>query len=259
MAKAGTRGADVLVLDLEDGVHPDEKVSARDHIRHALDRYDWGASEVFVRANGLDTVWGRKDVDMIADIGPKGAILPKAADPAEVEEVARRLAPRIPLFLMIETAPGVLTAPSLARVDNVAGLLFGAADFREDIHASPLADEAEILVARAQVVLAARAAGVEAFDTPWFDYGDRAGLEASSRRARRLGFDGKTAIHPNQVGVINDQFSPSAEEVARARRIVEVVERAMTEGRSVATMDGEMVEALHLKGAKRVLRQAGLI
>jgi citrate lyase beta subunit len=252
MERAGSRGADVLVLDLEDGVHPDRKEEARERIRSSYRRIDWGASEVFVRANGLETPWGEKDLAMISGLAPRGAVLPKAED-AKVVESASALAGSVPLFLMVETARGVLNAPELARLPRVHGLLFGAADYRESLRAGRLPDESELLFARMQILHAARAAGIEAFDTPWFEYKDLDGLEASSRRARGLGFDGKTAIHPSQVECINRLFSPTPEEVERARRIIEVMERALSEGKNVATLGDEMVEALHLKEARRVL------
>jgi len=257
MAKAGGRGADVLVLDLEDGVHPDLKSTAREQIRGALERFDWGESEVLIRANGLDTAWGAADIDFIADVRPRGAILPKCEDPRVVEDVARRLGPRVGLFLMVETAEGVLEAAALACGPNVAGLVFGAADYRESLRAGRLPDETELLFARAQILHAARAAGIEAFDTPWFEYKDIEGLEASAHRARQMGFDGKTAIHPNQVPVLNRVFSPSAAEIERARRIIEVMEKASAQGNNVATLDDEMVEALHLKEAYRVVSRSG--
>jgi citrate lyase subunit beta/citryl-CoA lyase len=157
---------------------------------------------------------------------------------------------------MIETARGVLAAAELARVDGVAGLLFGGADYRASVRASRDPEETELLVARATLVLAARAAGVEVFDTPFFDYRDEAGLERSARRARTLGFDGKTAVHPAQVPVLNRVFSPTEAEFDRARRIVAVLEAAAREGRGVATVDGEMVEALHAQEALRTLERA---
>ena len=257
MAKAGSRGADVLVLDLEDGVHPDLKSTAREQIQGALERFDWGESEVFIRANALDTAWGADDIDFIADVRPRGAVLPKCEDPSVVEDVASRLGPGVGLFLMVETAEGVLEAAALACASNVSGLVFGAADYRESLRAGRLPDETELLFARAQILHAARAAGIEAFDTPWFEYKDVDGLEASAHRVRQMGFDGKTAIHPSQVPVINRVFSPSPEEVGRARRIIEVMEKASAEGRNVATLDDEMVEALHLKEAYRILSRSG--
>ena len=253
MAKAGSRGADVLVLDLEDGVHPDLKSTAREQMQGALERFDWGESEVFIRANAFDTAWGADDIDFIADVRPRGAVLPKCEDPKVIENVANRLGPDVRLFLMVETAEGVLEAAALACGSNVTGLVFGAADYRESLRAGRLPDETELLFARAQILHAARAAGVEAFDTPWFEYKDVDGLEASAHRVRQMGFDGKTAIHPSQVPVINRAFTPTPEELARARRIIEVMDEAAAEGRNVATLDDEMVEALHLKEAYRIL------
>ena len=155
---------------------------------------------------------------------------------------------------MVETARGVLAAPELARVEHVAGLLFGAADFRASIRASRDPDEAELLLARGALVLAARAAGVEVFDTPFFEYRDEAGLERSARRARTLGFDGKTAIHPGQVAVVNRVFAPTRRGGrAGAQAVVAALEAAAREGRGVATVDGEMVEALHAAEARRTL------
>ena len=190
---------------------------------------------------------------MILDVCPCGAVLPKCEDVVRVGGVASQLSPNIPLFLMIETAKGVLEVPKLAQLPNVAGLFFGAADFREDLRSQILPDEEDILLARSQVVLAARAAGIEAFDTPWFEYRDVKGLEASSERARKLGFDGKTAIHPIQVEPINRAFCPTQVEVERARQIIELMDQASMQGKNVATLDNEMIEALHVKGARRIL------
>jgi citrate lyase subunit beta/citryl-CoA lyase len=257
--KAPERKADVVVLDLEDGVHPDEKERARDRVRLALDTIDFGATEVFVRVNSRDTSWGEDDLAMVrgADTVPSGVVLPKAEDESEVSKASHKLSGRAPLFLMIETAAGVLRAPRLAAIDVVRGLLFGAADYRESMRAGRSPDETELHFARAQVVHAARAAGIEAFDTPWFAYKDLDGLEASAKRARLMGMDGKTAIHPAQVDIIRRVFTPTEAEVARAREIVAVMEEALSQGRNVAVMGDEMVEALHLKGARRTLARAG--
>jgi citrate lyase beta subunit len=140
----------------------------------------------------------------------------------------------------------------------VAGLLFGAADFRASLRAGRDPEEAELLVARSSLVLAARAAGIEVFDTPFFEYRDETGLEASATRARLLGFDGKGAIHPAQVRIINRVFAPTAAEIQRARAVVAALETAAGEGRGVATVDGEMVEALHAAEARRTLARARL-
>jgi citrate lyase subunit beta/citryl-CoA lyase len=255
LRKAGTRGADVLIVDLEDGVLPEAKDAARARTERLWAELDFGRSEVLLRVNAPGTPWHGRDLAAAARIRPAGVVLPKCEDPEAVAGVAGRLQ-GTPLFLMIETARGVLAAPGLARVAPVAGLLFGAADFRASVRASRDPDEAELLLARSALVLAARAAGIEAFDTPLFEYRDEAALERSAGRARALGFDGKTAIHPAQVAVINRVFAPTPQEIRRAEAVVAALEAAAREGRGVATVDGEMVEALHAAEARRALARA---
>lgn len=255
MDKAGSRGADVLVLDLEDGVHPEQKEAARANLRAAYRSVDWGASEVFVRINALGTPWGEADRAMIRELAPTAVILPKAEDSAAVEVAAATMGD-VPVLLMVETARGIVAVDELASSRGVSGLVFGAADFRASLSAGRLPDEQELAYARGRIVTAARACGIEAFDTPWFEYKDRAGLEASATRARLLGFDGKTAIHPGQVAPIHRAFTPTEQELARARRVVEVMETALARGDNVATLGDEMVEALHLDEARRLLSRA---
>ncbi len=258
--KAGRRGADVLILDLEDGVHPDAKDHAREQVARLIAEVDFGGAEVFVRANSMSSPWGAQDIEAIAGMRPEGVVLPKVSDDDEVLSVDKRLGKTTPLFLMIETAAGVINVVSLARCSpRVAGLIFGAADYRESLRVQPHPEERELFFARSQVVHAARAAGtaeVLAFDTPCFEYLDHEALDRSARRARQLGFDGKTAVHPAQVAAINTIFSPSPSEVARATKVAAAMEEAMEQGRSVASLDGELIEALHLKGARRTLEQA---
>ena len=198
-------------------------------------------------------------IDRVAGIRPDGVVLPKVSDEDDVTPVDEKLGEATPLFLMIETAAGVLNAASLARCSpRVAGLVFGAADYRESMRMQPDAEEREIFFARSQVVHAARAAGTDvfAFDTPTFEYLDDEALDRSARRARLLGFDGKTAVHPAQVATINEIFSPTPSEVARATKVAAAMEKAMKQGSSVTSLDGELIEELHLKGAKRTLDQA---
>jgi citrate lyase subunit beta/citryl-CoA lyase len=255
LRKAGSRGADVLIVDLEDGVLPDAKAEARARAEGLWPELDQAGAEVLLRANAPGSPWHDDDLLAAARIRPAGLVLPKCEDPAGIAAVGARLG-GIPLFPMVETARGVLAAAQLSRVPGVAGLLFGAADFRASVRAGRDPEEGELLVARSSLVLAARAGGVDAFDTPFFEYRDEAGLERSAQRARLLGFDGKTAIHPVQVAVINRAFSPTDAEVARARRVVEALAAAAREGRGVATVDGEMVEALHAAEARRTLDRA---
>jgi citrate lyase beta subunit len=255
LRKAPSRGADAIIVDLEDGVLPEAKEEARARAEALWLELDLGSAEVLLRVNAPWTPWHEDDLAAAERIRPAGLVLPKCEDLGGIGAVAARLA-QTPLFLMIETARGVLAAPELARAPHAAGLLFGAADFRASVHAAREADEAEILLARSALVLAARAAGIEVFDTPCFEYRDEAGLERSARRARALGFDGKTCLHPAQVKAVNRVFSPTGEEVERARRVESALAAAAQEGRGVATVDGEMVEALHGAEARRTLERA---
>jgi len=255
MRKAGSRGADVLILDLEDGVLPEAKDEARARVERLWPEMDFGRAEPLLRVNAPGTPWHEADLQAAARIRPQGIVLPKSESPEATAAVTTHLG-AVPVFLMVETARGVLAAAELARVSQVAGLLFGAADFRESVRAGREPDEGELLLARGTLVLAARAAGISVFDTPFFEYRDLEGLERSARRARALGFDGKTAIHPGQVAAINRVFAPTPAEVDRAGKIVLALEEAAREGRGVATVDGEMVEALHLAEARRTLARA---
>jgi citrate lyase beta subunit len=255
--KAGGRGADVLILDLEDGVVPEAKDQARKQLRPLLEEVDFGGAEVLVRANPPSTDWGKQDLETLARLRPAGVAFPKIESPETVTDIDNALGRVVPLFLMLETVPGVMRAAEIACASpRVAGLLFGAADYRESLRAWRDPEELELHFARSQLLHAARLAGAEAFDTPWFEYRDEAGLEASARRVRQLGFDGKTAIHPLQVPVINDVFAPTAAEISRAHAVVEAMAEARSRGSYVATVDGEMVEALHLKQARRTLDRA---
>lgn len=256
LRKAGTRGADVLIVDLEDGVLPAVKDAARETAQRLWAELDFGGAEPWLRVNAAGTHWHLPDLDTARRLSPAAVVLPKCEEPGVVEAVARRL-PDVPLQLMVETAAGILAAPALARVPGVSGLLFGAADFRASIHAGRDPEENELLMARSALVLAARAAEIQAFDTPWFDYRDPSGLERSALRARALGFDGKTAIHPSQLGPIGSAFTPTPAEVEHARRVLQALQEAAREGRGVATVEGEMVEALHAAEARRTLARAG--
>jgi citrate lyase subunit beta/citryl-CoA lyase len=255
--KAGARGADVVIVDLEDGVHPDAKATARDRIAGYLRDVDFGGAEAAVRVNAAGTPWLEDDLSALRGLSPASCVLPKCEDPAAVAAADQALGERLPLLLMVETALGVARALDLARATpRVAGLVFGGADFRESVRATRTPDESELAYARGALVVAARAAGVLAFDTPWFDYRDERGLRASGARVRALGFDGKTAIHPAQVGPINELFAPTPAEIEKARQVIEALDEAAATGRAVATVDGEMVEALHARGARRVLAHA---
>ena len=255
LRKAGARGADVLIVDLEDGVLPAARDAAREQAQRVWRDLDFGGAEPWLRVNAAGTHWHLADLEAARRIRPAAVVLPKSEEPGVVEAVTRRL-PDVPLLLMVETAAGVLAAAGLARVPGVAGLLLGAADLRASIHAGRDPEESELLFARGALVLAARAAEIQVFDTPYFDYRDLAGLERSARRARTLGFDGKAAIHPSQLPPIRAAFVPTPAEIERARRVLQALQEAARDGRGVATVDGELVEALHAAEARRTLARA---
>lgn len=258
VSKAGTRGADVLILDLEDGVHPDAKDSARSGAARLFAKTDFGRAERLVRINGCGTPWQAEDIEAVRDLPLDGIVLPKAESASDVRETDAAFDEAHPLFLMIETPAGVLHAAELALASpRVTGLVFGGADFRAATGLLPLPDERELLFARSAIVLAARAAGIEAFDTPWFDIEDAAGLGRNTTLSRALGFDGRTAVHPAQVEVIHEAFTPSETETAHAHAVISALDEAAANGRSVAVVGGQMVEALHGRQARRILDLAG--
>jgi citrate lyase subunit beta/citryl-CoA lyase len=256
--KVGSRQADVVILDLEDGVHPEAKDFARSAVPVFLHEVDFGASEVFVRVNALSSPWAAQDLAAVPASGVAAVVIPKVSSPEDVRRAESLLGRAdIPLFAMVESAAAVLAAPAIARSSaRLAGLIFGSADYRESLGAGRDPDEAELLFARSQILHAARAARLEAYDAPFFDYRDVAGLERSAARVRVLGFDGKSAIHPSQVGVIHKAFTPAAAEVEWARRVVRALEQAGQRGRAVAGLQGEMVEAVHERMARRILARA---
>ncbi len=258
--KAGTRGADVVVLDLEDGVHPGHKEAAREGLARSVERAASGDSRVVVRVNPPDTPEGERDLEAVRGLELDAVLLPKVESVAVVQAARGALAGGPPLWLMVETARGAAGVFDLAAGPEVQGLVFGSADYRLSLGASVSADESELAFTRARLVLAARAAGIGVWDAPWFRFRDPEGLRRSARGAFALGFDGKSAVHPSQIRGIHEAFAPSPEQRAWAEAVVRVVAAAEARGESVAELDGELIEELHRRQARRVLRlaEAGL-
>lgn len=258
LAKAANLGADAVVLDLEDGVHPDAKREARTRLASWLDAYGRHDANrrLWVRVNGRSTAWGAEDLDMVAS-RLAVVVIPKAET---VEDLRWALArqPRLTLFLMIETAGGVLDAPRLARSDSVCGLVFGAADYRASMMVASQHDEREIAYARHRIIHAAKASGIVSVDCPWFDTSDEIGLVASALRAREMGFDAKSAIHPNQLPKIHQVFSPSEEEVSWALDVIRHLDEAAQLGQAVCLLNGSLIEAPHRAIAQRILARVAL-
>ncbi|MXX86164.1 MAG: CoA ester lyase [Acidobacteria bacterium] len=253
VSKAATRGADIVVLDLEDGVHPSHKDAARERLHESRAALAGAGAVVALRTNPPETPGGHADLEAAATAGFDAVLLPKA-ESGETVRVARDVLGRVtPLWLMIETAPGAANVFDLARVPGVEGLVFGSADYRLSIGARMRQDESELDFVRQRILLAARTAGVHCWDAPWFAFRDLDGLRRSARHAAEMGFDGKSAVHPAQVPVIHEAFAPTAEERAWAERVVSVMEDAAARGVAVVELDGELLEVLHLRQARRLL------
>lgn len=264
--KARDSAADGLILDLEDAVTADRKLEARATVVRLLGEIDFGDKEIFVRINALATEWGLEDARAVVAVGAPGLVIPKCESVEDVTTVAPVMQSRYhqpiggqtrKLLCLIETPRGVFASREIAESNElVAGLMFGAADLSRDLGAVLSEDETEVLFARSHVLLAARAAGVAAYDSPHFAIEDMEGLRRRCVAARNLGYDGKTAIHPSHIEIVNEVFAPTAEQIAEAERVIEAMEAAQAEGRGVIRLDGKMIDHVHLAAARKVLEKA---
>ncbi|AKU07510.1 HpcH/HpaI aldolase/citrate lyase family protein [Haloferax gibbonsii] len=260
LRKAPGAGADVLVFDLEDAVSPDRKAEARETVSAVLSDPDFDPdAEVAVRVNPGEA--GRDDIAAVCAAHPPDAlVVPKATSADDVTSVAvaaREAGADCPVIAIVESAAGVLAAPEVAAAPDTTAVVFGAEDFAADVGATRSDEGTEVLYARERVVVAAAAAGVDAIDTLHVDYRDEGGLREDAAFGRRLGYDGKLAIHPAQVPVINEAFSPDDEDVAWAKKVLRARDEAASEGRGVFGVDGEMIDAPLVKQAENILDRAG--
>lgn len=259
LRKAATTAADCLVFDFEDAVAPDAKDAARETVRTVLGDPEFDPeAEVCVRVNGTGIAMDR-DLDALTkadSLRLDSVMLPKAEGPQDVAALSDHLGEhdlKVPVLVLLETARGVLQAESIASSRPVDGLVFGAEDLAADIGATRTSEGTEVLHAREHVVLAAAAHDVAAIDTVFTDYTDASGLREEARFAVQLGYDGKLAIHPDQVAVINDAFTPDPADVEWAAQVIEARDR--TE-KAVFQVDGEMIDAPLIAQAERILERA---
>jgi citrate lyase subunit beta/citryl-CoA lyase len=244
IAKAREAGADLVILDLEDAVKPANKRDARTAAVEAV-ASDW-PMPVAIRVNGNGTEWHSLDVDAVARSNADVVVVPRAISAHLVHGVAEAV--NKPVLAMIETAAGVLAAPQIA--DATAGLIAGTNDLRSDLRLPLDATREPISTALQMIVLAARAAGVPVFDGVFNGLDDPDGFMKEAEEGRRLGFDGKSLIHPNQIAPCNRAFAPSEAELERAHKLVEAF-------RGGAERFGdEMIERMHVDAAQRVLERA---
>jgi len=258
LRKAAESGADVVVFDLEDAVAPARKARAREVVNEALHELDPDC-EVCVRVN--PTGIAADDDLAVLDGDPRldSVMLPKADDADDVETLRRLLTEHdadLPVLALVESAAGVLNAEAIAGAGATDALLFGAEDFAADVGATRTDAGTEVLYARQRVVAAASAADIDAIDTLYTDFEDADGLREDTRRGIEMGYDGKMTIHPRQVTVVNEAFSPDEEETAWAERVLAARETAAEEGDAVFSVDGEMIDAPLVAQAERILARA---
>lgn len=259
-------GADAVILDLEDAVSPDEKDAARILVRNALSRMGFGCQTV-VRVNSPDSGLLDEDLEEIVPQSPTALMLPKTSSREDILETDRRLtALEVRLGLptgsarlipLLETAAGIENAYTIALASpRILGLFLGAEDLSADLRCKRTKEGREIDYARHRIVMAARAAGVEAFDTPFTDVNDDEGLLADARYAKSLGFTGKASISPRHVEAINWVFSPTPAEIAYAREVLAVIEEAKRQGKGAISLHGKMVDAPIVNRARQTLEAA---
>jgi citrate lyase subunit beta/citryl-CoA lyase len=269
LEKARNLPADVIILDLEDSVAPEAKGLARDQIAQAIAAKGFGKREVWVRTNSLDTPWWADDSAMAGNARPDGILVPKVSSVEDLKAIGDRLSainadPSIKVWAMIETARAVLDADRLAGASRdpktrLAGFVFGPNDIARETRIRMMPGRAAMLPMITHCILVTRAHGLEIFDGPYSDFSNVDGFGQECAQGRDLGFDGKTLIHPGQIEACNAIFTPPAEEVAHARKIIAAFEQPENASRGAIRLDGQMVERLHADMARRTIAIADAI
>jgi malyl-CoA/(S)-citramalyl-CoA lyase len=277
MEKAPGLGADVVFLDLEDAVAPDDKERAREQVIAAVHASDWSRGSVSVRVNGLDTPWCYRDVVHVVEEGGDvldTVLIPKVGRPSDVEfvatlldqiETARGFEPgRIGIHVLVETAAGMANVEAIAaaRPDRLEAMVFGVADYAASVRARTTSigglnpdypgDQWHFGISR--MVAACRAHALRPIDGPFGDLEDTEGYRAAALRAAALGCEGKWAIHPSQIALANEVFTPSPAEVERAERILQAMEDAAKQGKGAITLDGRLIDAASTRMAENLVR-----
>jgi len=259
LEKARGLPADGLVIDLEDAVAAEAKDGARAIVAAALAAGGYGARELVLRVNPLDTPWGHADLAAAATMPIDAVLLPKVESAERVRLTVSLLdalgAPEsLAIWCMVETPRGVLEAREIAAASpRLAAFVLGTSDLTKDLHALTTRDRLPLITSLGLVVLAARAHGLAVLDGVHLDLEDEDGFVASCRQGRELGFDGRTLIHPKQIAAANLAYAPSREEIEWSRRVIAGHAEATAAGRGVALVDGKLIEALHVENARRLV------
>ncbi|MEO6159372.1 MAG: CoA ester lyase, partial [Ilumatobacteraceae bacterium] len=264
LEKAKTIAADALIFDLEDAVAPDAKPAARPRACAAAASGEYGSRELTIRCNGLDTVWGVADITAAATSGASAVVIPKVSSVDYVNQVAALLdstgAPAaLSIWAMIETPTAIFDVRAIAAHPRVAVLVMGTNDLARELRAELVPGRHPLLPHLATALLAARESGKVILDGVYNDVTDVDGLRAECVQGAAMGFDGKTLIHPGQVGIANEVWAPTDADVAYAARVIAAFDEAVSAGKGVVTVDGRMIENLHVANAQRVLATAKAI
>lgn len=265
LEKARTLPADGLILDLEDAVAPDAKELARKQVCEAVAAGGFGMRETIIRVNALSTRWGYEDIAMASKSGADALLLPKveSADAIRHMEAIMRAngAPQsMKIWAMMETPRSVLESQRIAEsTSRMECLVMGTSDLAKELDCAHTHERLPFMASLGLCLLAARAAGLTILDGVYLDLNDEAGFEFACRQGQELGFDGKTLIHPKQVGPCNKVFTPKPEDVAWSRRIIEAHTAAAARGEGVVVVEGKLVENLHVESAHRVVDMAEAI
>jgi len=267
LINGGCLGSDALIFDLEDAVSPNEKDAARILVRNTMRYMDLRSVQTIVRINSIDTAYWRSDLDTVLPCKPNLILLPKtgaASDILAVDSYMTALEEKlglesgcVGLMALIETAMGVENAFSIATASQrVKALFLGAEDLTADLQCKRTKEGREIQYARTRLVVAARAAGVDVYDTPFTDVNDDEGIWEDTQLAKALGFTGKASISPRHVEVINSVFSPTAEEIEYAYEVLDAIALAKAQGKGAIALRGKMIDAPIVARAQRTIEMA---
>lgn len=269
LEKARSLACDAVILDLEDSVAPEAKADARKKVAEAVREGGYGRREVVIRPNALETVWGTADILAAAAAGPDAILVPKVAHPGDIISAAKILksvnAPeKTKLWAMMETPMAILHAAEIAAVgadpeNRLVCLVMGTNDLLKESRARALHNRFAVVPWLALAIVAARAYGLDIIDGVYNDFRDETGFRAECDHGRTLGMDGKTLIHPSQINPCNEIFSPSQEEVSWSKQIIRAFDDPENSGKGVITVDGKMVERLHLVQALRTVTIANSV
>ena len=256
MDKALNLDCDAVVLDLEDAVEVSKKEDSRQLVIRQIENNDYGPRVVVVRVNDLGTKWGEQDVAAVANLPIQAILVPKVSeirDISRVVDLLNRLGSELPIWIMVETPLAIININELARQPRVTALVMGTSDLVVDLCAEHLEERQNISYALQRSIIAARAFGNKILDGVHLDFRDLDSLRNVCRLGKSMGFDGKTLIHPDQIPVANDAFSPSEAELDKAKRVIDAWRSAQTRGSGVVEVDGTLVESLHVEEAKRLI------